>query len=207
MSQALAQPSRQEPPEIRLTLEDWANLPEDEPGELVDGRVVEEEVPDYAHEMIVIWLGRHFSEWLDERGSGFVGGSDAKFAVRKDRGRKPDLTVYLPGGRIPPRRGIVRVAPDIMVEIITSTPRDTRRDRVEKTAEYATFGVRWYWLVDPERRTLEILGLGESGLYTLALAAADGVLERIPGCEGLTLDLSALWEKLDTLAESDSAAE
>jgi hypothetical protein len=34
-----------------LTLEEWGDLPEDVPGELIDGRLVEEEVPDYLDAM------------------------------------------------------------------------------------------------------------------------------------------------------------
>ena len=39
-----------------LSLDAWGKLPEDVRGEYVDGRVVEEEMPDYAHELIVAWL-------------------------------------------------------------------------------------------------------------------------------------------------------
>jgi hypothetical protein len=39
-----------------LTLAEWGALDEDEPGELVDGVLVEEEVPDYVHELVVAWL-------------------------------------------------------------------------------------------------------------------------------------------------------
>lgn len=181
-----------------MTLEEWADLPEDEPGELVDGRLMEEEMAGYVHEVVVTFLVQLFLNWLGERG--FVGGSDAKFEVRPKRGRKPDLTVYLPGGNVPPRRGLITVPPDVAVEVITPTPRDARRDRVEKLDEYAGFGVRFYWLVDPEIRTLEIYELGPGGRYTRALGASEGTLTDVPGCEGLVLDLSALWARVDRLA-------
>jgi Uma2 family endonuclease len=128
-----------------------------------------------------------------------VAGSDAKLAVGSGRGRKPDLTVYLPGSRRPPARGLIRVPPDIAIEIVSPTPRDGRRDRVEKLADYAAFGVAWYWLLDPQLRSLEVLELDAQGRYLHVLGASTGTLEKIPGCEGLSLDLDALWAAIDNL--------
>jgi Uma2 family endonuclease len=181
-----------------MSFAEWVALPEDEPGELVDGRLVEEEVPDAIHEVIVVWVIRVLGGWLIPKG-GVVLGSEAKFAVTAPRGRKPDVSAYLPGTRKPPRRGAITLPPDIMVEVVSPTPRDARRDRVEKVQEYAAFGVRWYWIIDPQDRTLEILELGADGRYVHALAAADGVVERAPGGEGLTLDLDALWSEVERL--------
>ena len=42
-----------------MTLEEWAAMPEDDEGELVDGVLVEEEMPDLTHETVVAWLGPH----------------------------------------------------------------------------------------------------------------------------------------------------
>lgn len=63
--------------------------------------------------------------WILPQG-GRAAGSDAKFAVSAKRGRKPDLTVFLPG-RLPPRRGLIRVPPQIAVEIVSATPKDGGR--------------------------------------------------------------------------------
>ncbi len=126
-----------------LSLDDWLALAEDASGELVDGWLVEEEVPDYIHEILVIALGSILRSWILPQG-GRVAGSDAKLAVSAKRGRKPDLTVFLPG-RLPPKRGAIRVPPHIAVEIVSATPKDGRRDRVEKPDEYAAFGIPFYW--------------------------------------------------------------
>ena len=190
-----------------MSLDEWAALPEDEPGELVDGQLVEEEVVGYAHEVVVGYFIHVLRAWVVARG-GFVGSSDARFAVKAARGRKPDLTVYLPGSRKPPAQGLIRVPPDIAVEVVSPTPRDGRRDRVEKVKEYAAFRVRWYWIVDPQLRSLEIFELGADGRYTYALGATEGVIESVPGCEGLTLDIDALWSEIDRLGvEGAEAAE
>jgi Uma2 family endonuclease len=181
-----------------LSLDEWFALPEDEPGELVDGHLEEEEVPDTLHELLVALLARLLGNWIFPQG-GLVAGSEAKFAVGSGRGRKPDLTVYLPGSRRPPARGLIRVPPDIAIEVVSPTPRDGRRDRVEKLADYAVFGVAWYWLLDPHLRSLEILELDAQGRYLHVLGASAGTLQKIPGCEGLTLDLDALWAAVDNL--------
>jgi Uma2 family endonuclease len=185
-------------PTPELSLDEWFDLPEDEPGELVEGRLEEEEEPDYLHELLVARLVTSLNNWISSRG-GLVAGSEAKFAVGARRGRKPDVTVYLPGSRRPPARGLIRVPPDIAIEIVSPTPRDGRRDRVEKTADYAAFGVAWYWLLDPQLRSLEILQLDSQGRYVHVLGASTGTLEQIPGCEGLTLNLDALWAAIDSL--------
>jgi Uma2 family endonuclease len=181
-----------------MSVADWASMPEDDPGELVDGRLVEEEMPDLVHELVVSWLIALFHVWTERRG-GFVFGSEAKFVVGHRRGRKPDLSVYFSGARALPARGPVRISPDLMVEVVSPNPRDGRRDRVEKVDEYAAFGVRYYWIVDPAQRSVEILELGKDGRYVRARSLSDRSTSRVPGCPGLTLDLAALWRKVDRL--------
>jgi len=179
--------SRRSSRSAALTAAEWLGLPDDVRGELVDGRLEEEEVPSDAHEVLVIWLGAVLARWAERRG-GFVFGSERKLLIGSRRGRKPDLTLLL--GDDP--------APRIVVEIITPTPRDARRDRVEKPDDYAKVGARFYWLVDPVMRTLEIFELGPRKRYERALSAASGKV-RVPGCRGLVLDLDAAWLHLDKL--------
>ena len=51
----LADPRAVEPgPAASMTLGEWAELPEDEEGELVDGLLVEEEMEMPVHELIVM---------------------------------------------------------------------------------------------------------------------------------------------------------
>jgi Uma2 family endonuclease len=189
-----------EPPE--MSVEAWANMDEDEPGELVDGRVAEEEVPSILHEGVVAWLVRLLGAWTVARG-GRVFGSELKIGVAPGKGRKPDVSVYGPGAHLPRRSGSSTTrAPTIAIEVISSRPRDAHRDRVEKVHEYARFGIKWYWLLDPQLRVLEILELGADQRYTIALAASFGV-HPVPGVEGLTLDLDALWAEVDALPDEE----
>ena len=182
----------------RVTLEEWIALAEDVPGEFVDGRLVEEEVPDYLHEVLVAWLARVLGNWAEHVGA-IVGASDAKFTLSSTRGRKADLTVYL-AGRRPPPRGVITIPPDIAVEVVSPSPRDQRRDRVEKMEEYARFGIRFYWLIDPQQQTVEIYEQEADRSYARRAQAGSGSLD-VPGCPGLTLDVDAMWSKIDALED------
>ena len=67
---------------------------------------------------------------------------------------QPDL-VFIDAARasIVSRRGI-EGPPDLAIEILSSW--SVRRDRIAKAALYARYGIRHYWVMDPDARTLEI---------------------------------------------------
>ena len=185
-----------------MTVQEWAAMPEDEPGELCDGFLEDEEVADLTHGTAVGWIYALLRTWVVPLG-GFAFGSEAKFALSNIRGRKPDVSVFFPGRPSLPRRGAVPLPPDIAVEVVSPSTSDQRRDRIAKLADYAAFGVRFYWLLDPAARTFEILELGADGRYEHALRAAEGKLLQVPGCTGLTLDLDELWHEIDRLGPED----
>ena len=184
-------------PPTPMTLEEWADLDEGDPRELVDGFLEDAEVPDTAHEIIIPHLTRILGNWGATKGA-FVLGSGAKYAVAARRGRMPDFSVFLPGDARPVGvQKLVRMPPSILCEVVTATARDERRDRVEKLAEYAAFGARWYWIVDPDLRSFQILERDAAGRYAFVVNATEGTIDPVPGCDGLVIDVSALWKVVD----------
>ena len=93
---------------------------------------MEEEVPDFTHELTVSWLIGVLRTWL--AGRGFVVGSELKLLVGNKRGRKPDL----------------------------------------RTA---------------------------SGNYEKLVGVTEGLIDPVPGCSGLMLNVDALWAELARLSE------
>lgn len=185
-----------------IDLDSWAALDGDDRRELVDGVLEEPEVPTYFHETIVTAMLLALSAWIKPRG-GFVFGPSSKIAVGPRSGRIPDVSVFFAASRRPAGRDAVsRVPPDVVVEVVTDRPRYARRDRVAKRRDYASCGVRFYWIVDPQLRTVEVLRLrrGKSPGYADALVVAQG-RHPVPGHDGLVLDVDALWAELDRLGE------
>jgi Uma2 family endonuclease len=89
-----------------------------------------------------------------------------------------------------------------VIEVVSASPSDERRDRVEKMAEYADFGISQYWLVDPALGSFEVFVLGDT-TYTRAVGVTTGVITGLPRCDGLSIDVDALWHELESLAEED----
>jgi Uma2 family endonuclease len=184
-----------------MTLDAWAALDDDVPGDLVGGALEDEEMPTFLHEIVVAWLIRVLHTWARRR-KGHVTGSETKIAVGPRRGRKPDVAVFLPP-RIPALDdSLVRVAPHLVVEVVSPKPRDARRDRVDKLRDYARAKIAYYWLVDPALRSLELLELGRDGRYVHAMGASTGVLTHVPGCPRLRLSLDDLWSGVDEVARA-----
>jgi Uma2 family endonuclease len=183
-----------------LTLAAWGELEEDIEGELVDGRLEEEEVPTFLHEVVVAWLIATLRSWAQKRGA-LVVGSEAKIAIGRRRGRKADVAVFT-DAKPALQDTVALVAPHLVVEVISPRPRDARRDRVEKLKDYAAAGIRFYWLLDPGVRSLEILELDKRGRYVHVMSTSSGRLNRVPGCPGLSITLDRLWAELDA-AEPD----
>jgi Uma2 family endonuclease len=92
-------------------------------------------------------------------GHRLVFGSGIKLAVSARSGRLSDVVCY-GRGKKPEARGVVTVPPDIVVEVVSPTPRDERRDRLEKPDDYGALGVPYYWIVDPDYRSFEVWELG-----------------------------------------------
>ena len=56
-------------------------------------------------------------------------------------------------------------APDLVIEILS--PSTASRDRELKLGLYARFGVREYWIVDPDESSVQVMELGSEGYTTI----------------------------------------
>lgn len=182
-----------QPPTIgtRYSWSDFVALEDDDRRELLDGQLVEMDVPTKLHEWIVATLVHHLRSWAMARQTGIVLASGYKVRIRDDRGFMPDVQFFRRGGYPLPSAGLDAGAPDLAVEVIS--PTSGRYDRIEKLRGYAGIGVPEYWIVDPERQTLERLLLDAPGSYRIADALAGDVTFEPASLPGLAIELGELW--------------
>ncbi len=181
--------------EKKLTYQDYLEMPE-EPGcriEILDGILVKEPSPNVPHQRVSRRLQRLFEDYfwkVDPGGELFNAPLDTTFGDITVV--QPDL-LYVSGEQ----QNIVKETrvdgpPALVIEVIS--PASYRKDRVQKMQIYQNAGVRHYWLVNPEEKTLECFSLRE-GLYTLPAAGMDNDVVRHPEFAGLEVDLSVLWAR------------
>jgi Uma2 family endonuclease len=103
---------------------------------------------------------------------------------------QPDL-VFLETGRLSlvSARGL-EGAPTLVVE--TLSPTTTLIDRSTKRQLYARYGVPYYWIEDPEARTIEAYALSEGG-YQLAARVAGREPVSLPPFPDLAFAPATLW--------------
>jgi len=133
----------------KLTYDDWLLLPDDlRRHELINGEHYATASPDIRHQRIVGNLHLAAALWLEEHPTGEMLSFLATVISNEDV-VVPDL-LYVASERAPELLAgdYVTGAPDLIVEV--AGPDTRQRDEVLKRHLYARFGVREYWIVDPE---------------------------------------------------------
>jgi Uma2 family endonuclease len=109
--------------------------------------------------------------------------------------RRADRVIWCGLGRQPvPMKDV----PSIVVEFVSRTSRDRRRDYDEKRAEYAAIGVAEYWVIDRFRRTLTVC----RGNQVSHIVRESDVYET-PLLPGFQLSLRKLLEVADRWAAAE----
>jgi Uma2 family endonuclease len=85
------------------------------------------------------------------------------------------------------------LAPDWICEVLSPSTED--HDRDTKMPLYAANGVRWAWLIDPIRRTLEVYVLGQDRRWGEPTFHSGAEIVRAVPFDVLELDLYGLWAK------------
>ena len=136
-------PNRIPPGPIKLTYEDYVDLPDDgRRYEILDGELEVSPAPAPRHQSVSLNLLRILDRHVEERGLGRLYYAPIDVILAPTTIVQPDL-LFIAAGRESIVTGkAIEGPPDLMVEIIS--PWSGRRDRVAKATLYARYGVRHY---------------------------------------------------------------
>lgn len=174
---------------MQVTWSDFIALPDDDRRELVGGQLLEIDVPTHLHEHIVTMVAYFLTAWRRAGAGGNVLSSGYKIRISDEQAFMPDVQYFKPG-RVIPEQALSEGGPDLAVEVIS--PSSARFDSVEKLAGYASIGTAEYWLIDPEKRTLQRYLL--QGRELMLAERLEGDVPFNPATfSGLELPLAELW--------------
>jgi len=120
--------------------------------------------PSFFHQEVVDRFHDFLKAWVRKHRLGKTGIAPIDMVLTEHRATQPDV-VYISNARLAIIKHTLEGPADLVAEVIS--PESRKRDRIDKKDLYEQHGVREYWLIDPEARTVEILHL-ESGMYRLA---------------------------------------
>jgi Uma2 family endonuclease len=145
------------PPQGQWTEREYFSLPDTNRYlELSEGRLIMPPHPTRSHQVAVEEFYIRLRAFVHERGLGEVHIAPLPVRLWPGKIREPDIFFIAKehAERIGERACDV---PDLVVEVLSPATRET--DRGEKFFEYAKAGVSEYWLVDPEKRSIEVYTL------------------------------------------------
>lgn len=180
------------PKGLALTYEEYVLLPDDGYRyEILDGDLVMTPAPNPRHQNVLRNLARIIDLASMSEDLGTVYFAPIDVILEKTVVVQPDLVFIRKDRlRIVSERGI-EGGPDLVVEILS--PGTAQRDRIIKASIYARHAVSDYWLVDPDRRTLEAFHLTKRGYRRVASVRGRQTFHPLV-FPNLAIRLSDLWK-------------
>ena len=142
-----------------------------------------------------IWIAAQLLNWSGKDGRGRVFGSSTGFRLPNGSMRSPDAC-WVHSGRWEAlsreqRRRFVPLCPDFVVEL--RSPSDRLKATQAKMREWVANGAELAWLIDSERKAVEIYRKNAEEPQVLLSAAQ---VEGEDPVKGFALDLNPIWEAM-----------
>lgn len=179
----------------RYTYADYLTWPEDERIEIIDGvpyhtyggpifegSSVMHATPNRVHQEISSNIHNQLYDFLKGKSCKVYA---APFSVRldavgnDDTTLEPDIVVVCDKSKLDERG--CKGAPDFVIEILS--PSTARKDRIIKFQKYQQAGVKEYWIVDPDTKSLQACIFENGRYFVTPYADTDTApVTVLPGC-------------------------
>jgi Uma2 family endonuclease len=165
-------------PKHRWTIADLALFPDNgHRYEIIDGELFVTRAPHWKHQNAINNLGTYLTLWTKQHQQGKVLATPGLVFAGEDN-VIPDL-VWISDELLATcvdESGHFTAAPELVVEVLSQTPRDISRDRQMKLKLYSRVGVREYWIIDWQQQRVEIYRRSQASLEQVSTVFAEDVL-------------------------------
>jgi len=170
---------------------EW-ELAEGERYEVIYGEAYAMSAPNTYHQLILAELFKQIANYLTGKPCKVI---PAPFDVRlfyaddesDDTVVQPDITIICDRKKIGPEGG--RGAPDFIAEILS--PSNTAIEMQRKFHLYRDAGVREYWVLDPENKTLHVYNFKDNAIFPRTYKSTDKAKVEI--FDDLEIDLEPVF--------------
>lgn len=188
--------------DVHYTFADCMVWDESEWTEIIDGRAVMMAPPSRVHQAISGELFRQLANYLEGKKCRVY---HAPFAVRLfeqdgdtpedvDTMVEPDISVVCDLDKLD-KYGC-KGAPSMVAEIISPSTR--RHDRLVKLNLYQRAGIREYWIVDPDTRSVQVFLPDESGALRIYEDYGREDIAKVNVLDGCFIDLAKVFQECPT---------
>jgi Uma2 family endonuclease len=181
---------------FRFTSADLERMPDIEGVryEIIDGDLHVTRAPGEPHQHVCTKLTVALGTWSAQSGAGLTLGCPG-LVFSEDNDVIPDV-VWISHGRRAlalDEKDHYRLAPELVVEVLSPGSVNERRDRDLKRNLYSRQGVQEYWIADWMEHFVEVYRPGSGGELQLAATLYDGDTLTSPLLPGFACEISTLW--------------
>ena len=175
------------------TLAEYRTLPEDFRAELVEGELVALSAPSRIHQKVLVSLVTRLGSYLEGKTCELYSAPFDVYLNEQDEERptivQPDIVVICDPSKL--RDDGCHGAPDLAIEILS--PSNRMREQAYKYELYQKYGVREYWVIDPEEKALCVYLRNDKGQLAIQdfYGASDTVKVNI--LDDCQIDLSPIF--------------
>jgi Uma2 family endonuclease len=175
---------------VKYTYEDYLKTPDNKRYELIEGELIMVPAPRPRHQRISLRLTAILEKFIEDNSSGEILYAPCDIVFDEENVLQPDILFVSNERQEIITEDNIKGAPDLVIEILS--PSTAYFDLVKKKKIYAKFGVKEYWIVDPEEKTVEVYLL-EKDSYKLTQSFTEGNSLTSEMFSGLSINLNELF--------------
>jgi Uma2 family endonuclease len=164
--------------------------------EFINGEIFFHSPVKLEHNSATLCLAKLLDSYVVEKDLGYIGVEKILVSLTRND-YEPDICFFSKekSSNFRPKQMQFPV-PDFVVEVLSESTE--RHDRETKFQDYAAHGVREYWIIDPDHKTVEQYLLDDDQ-YNLVLKASDGHLES-DVIDGFRIPIAAIFDRVENAA-------